>query len=117
DKEKITKKSDEATAQKRHVFITMPNTEHLVSKDAQKSQDMPLQNIFASLFKSEITSANILAKGKSHANKEDTVVVVDTVPFQDIQVLHPNSNLILVHDIDQVVHTKAPLDPIMVDNS
>ncbi|PON46840.1 Zinc knuckle CX2CX4HX4C [Trema orientale] len=102
DKEKITKKSGRATAQKQHAFVAMPNTEHMVSKDAEKPQ-MPLQNIFAFLFEDEVTSADILAKGKSHTDKEDAIVVVDNVTSQDVEVLHQNSNPIRVHDIDQVV--------------
>ncbi|PON53522.1 hypothetical protein TorRG33x02_305100 [Trema orientale] len=89
----------------------------MLSKDAQKSLDISLQNIFTSFFEDEVTSADILTKGKAHADKENNVVVVDNATSHDVQVSHQNLDPVLVGDTEQVFHTDAPSVPTMVGHS
>ncbi|PON34731.1 hypothetical protein PanWU01x14_341990 [Parasponia andersonii] len=120
DKEKINKKSEES-APKQQVYIAKSITNQVVSKDVQKSPDMPVTKIFTSLaldldknnslvrfgnMEDEVEIVDNLEKNKAHYDKEDELVAIDenVNSKEDVALNHDSEH---ISNMDKVVNTEV----------
>ncbi|PON42039.1 Zinc knuckle CX2CX4HX4C [Parasponia andersonii] len=120
DKENITKKSEQS-GPKQQVYVAKPITNKVVSKDVQKSPDVPVMKIFTSLvsdlgkdnslvhfgnMEDEVKIVNSLEKNKAHYDKEDELVAIDenVNSKEDVALNHDSEH---ISNMDKVVNTKV----------
>ncbi|PON72885.1 Zinc knuckle CX2CX4HX4C [Parasponia andersonii] len=127
DEEKITKKSKEL-APKQQVYVATPITNQVVSKDVQKSSDVPVTKIFTSLasdlgkdnslvrfgnMEDEVEIVNSLEKNKAHYDKEDELAAIDenVNSKEDVALNHDSEHIL---NMDKVVNTEVHEEHIEV---
>ncbi|PON37418.1 Zinc knuckle CX2CX4HX4C [Parasponia andersonii] len=120
DKEKITKKS-EGSAPKQQVYVAKPITNQVVSKDVQKSLNVPVEKIFTSLasdlekdntlvhfgnIEDEVEIFDSLEKNKAHYDKDDELVTIDENinTKEDVALNHDSE---YISNMDKVVNTEV----------
>ncbi|PON70649.1 Zinc knuckle CX2CX4HX4C [Parasponia andersonii] len=120
DKEKIITKS-EGSAPKQQFYTAKPITNQVVSKDVQKSPNVPETKLFTSLasdlgkdnslvhfgnMKDEVEIVDSLEKNKAHYDNEDELAAIDknVNSKEDVALNHDSEHIL---NMDKVVNTEV----------